>query len=226
MARRHVCRWPRSSACLDTRRRGRTRSQGQRHDDCRDADAQGAMRPTRRRSIRRSCSAIRPSPAHHMYMSKFKAGSFSEPHFHPNDRFITVAQRHLVRRHRQQLGQRTPRSGFKAAARGRISPRRSTTYSATDDGAVSCSSPAKNRRPTSSNDGDWSRSAQLRALLRCASKRCAPGGCAKSPRPLARSHEGMLDVRRLRHVASRAALRYAQMSFSGRGTLVLLPASR
>ena len=29
-------------------------------------------------------------PGYYMYMNRFKPGTFSKPHFHPNDRFITV----------------------------------------------------------------------------------------------------------------------------------------
>jgi quercetin dioxygenase-like cupin family protein len=31
-------------------------------------------------------------PGYYMYMNRFKPGTFSKPHFHPNDRFITVLQ--------------------------------------------------------------------------------------------------------------------------------------
>jgi quercetin dioxygenase-like cupin family protein len=29
-------------------------------------------------------------PGYYMYLNKFKPGNFSKPHFHPNDRYITV----------------------------------------------------------------------------------------------------------------------------------------
>jgi quercetin dioxygenase-like cupin family protein len=31
-------------------------------------------------------------PGYYMYLNRFKPGTFSKPHFHPNDRFITVIQ--------------------------------------------------------------------------------------------------------------------------------------
>ena len=31
-------------------------------------------------------------PGYYMVMNRFKPGNFSKPHFHPNDRFITVVQ--------------------------------------------------------------------------------------------------------------------------------------
>ena len=31
-------------------------------------------------------------PGYYMYLNRFKPGTFSKPHFHPNDRFITVVK--------------------------------------------------------------------------------------------------------------------------------------
>ena len=73
---------------LRTRRRGRAQPQGHRHpagrrDQWRD--------PTGAAPVNQKVLFGDPTkPGYYMVMNRFQPGNFSKPHFHPNDRFITV----------------------------------------------------------------------------------------------------------------------------------------
>ena len=55
-------------------------------------NSNGATRPGLRPSIQKVLFGDPTKPGFYMVMNRFQPGNFSKPHFHPNDRFITVVK--------------------------------------------------------------------------------------------------------------------------------------